>query len=87
MKYYVARRHPANGVQFQMNKCLDSKWCYAEYLAAHPKEVWQFSKQGATGIVKRYTEYESYKKWGVRYEYFIAPVDDVWAAISEAHNA
>ena len=77
MKYYVARRHPTKGIQFQMNKCLDNKWCYAEYLLKYPEDVWQFSKQGANGIVKRYKEYESYKKSGVRFEYFIVPVDDV----------
>ena len=82
MKYYVARRHPTKGVQFRMNKCLDNKWCYAEYLLKYPEDVWQFSKQGATKIVKRYREDDS------RYfEYFIVPVDNVLAYSEEVRDA
>lgn len=77
MKYYVARRSPIDGVQFQMRKCLDTKWCFAEYLLKHPEDVWQFSKQGAVKILKRYQEAENRKKWGIRFEYFIVPVNEV----------
>lgn len=72
MKYYVARKSKYTGrVEYQMCKCLDKKWCSAEYIRYHPEEVWQFSQQGAKKIAERYNGY----RWN--YEHFIVPVSDI----------
>jgi len=70
-RFYVARKSKITGkVEYQRCKCLDS-FCSAEYIQNHPDSVWQFSRQGANGIVKR----ENERGWN--YEYFIVPVENI----------
>lgn len=72
MKYFVGRKSKYTGkVEFKKCKTLDN-WCSLLYVVQFPDRVWQFSRQGAKGIVKRYTEL----RW-LGYEYFIVPVEDV----------
>ena len=79
MKYYVARKSKFTGrVEYQMYKCLDKKWCSAEYIRYFPEEVWQFSQQGAKKIADRYNGYREHGALGNwNFEYFIVPVSDI----------
>lgn len=79
MKYYVARKSKFTGrVEYQMYKCLDKKWCSAEYIRHFPEEVWQFSQQGAEKIADRYNGYREHGALGNwNFEYFIVPVSDI----------
>lgn len=66
MKYYVTRIDKESGVKSYMKtKCVGG-WL------SNKSNCWQFSKQGAKGIAKRYSEYLNpiYSK----YEYGIEPV-------------
>lgn len=51
MKYHVVRINKQTGEkQYYKNKCVEG-WAYL------PTYCWRFSKQGAKGIAKRYSEY------------------------------
>ena len=70
-KYYVARESLISGrVEYQRCKCID-RFCSEAYIKANPKDVWQFSKQGAVNIVNR----ENARGWN--YKYFIVPVSEI----------
>lgn len=66
MKYYVIRINKETGEKHYMKtKCVGG-WKHS------PMGCWQFSKQGAKGIVKRYSEYTHPIYTG--YEYGIEPI-------------
>ena len=79
MKYYVARKSKFTGrVEYQMRKCLDTKWCSAEYIRHYPEEIWQFTLQGAKTIANRYNNYREHGNTGNwNFEFFIVPVSDI----------
>ena len=71
MKYLVARTSKLTGrTEYKQHKCTDI-YCGEKYVQLYPDRVWQFSKQGAKGIVDR----ENAHGWN--YEYFMVPVSDV----------
>lgn len=66
MKYYVIRTNKKTGEKHYMKtKCVGG-WI------TNKENCWQFSKQGARGIVKRYSEYTHPVYTG--YEYGIEAV-------------
>lgn len=75
MKYFVGRKSKITGqVDYQYAKCRDL-YCSEKYIRTYPKRVWQFSKQGAKGIVDRENGIASMHGWN--YEYFMIPVTDI----------
>ena len=75
-KYFVGRRWKISGrEEYQMKKCLSraTDFCDMGYIKRYPDRVWQFSKQGAKGIVDRCNA----GSWNKNCEYFMIPVETV----------
>ena len=68
MKYYVTRTNKKTGVKHYMKTKTVAGW------STDKAACWQFSKQGAKGIAKRYSEYTHPVYTG--YEYGIEAVEE-----------